>query len=561
MTVEEETIDLINDFIRETETSLEAIDESINNLKSFVYPAKESFDFEAFLNSFRNQNVNQYLDSIRSINRVVHTIKGISAFIDLTTLNNYCHKAEELTLDLSNGKLFLNEKAFKIIKSITLILNRFIEEIKTNYNDKGINVDKELVEIENCRNELKELIGNKTILFDEITGKDLGRVRESRKSLKVTIDFDKYNKLLNEFQAFAQDSLLLITNSGVGNHIINEIRSGFTEHLDGLIMSAQGRMVLSRYPRIVSDLGASLGKKINYTVIRNDAMAAPDVWDKCHNALVHIVRNAVDHGIETVEERVKKDKEAEGTIEMSIYEDFKNIYISIVDDGAGIDAEKVSKIAISKGIVSESETNKMSETEKQKLIFKPGFSTKENATEISGRGVGMDAVHKEIEINLNGHIFLESHKDIGTSILLEIPKNETLSECIVFGDEHHTYAIPVVEGIEFLECNPKFVKGILKKQKVYTEGDLELPIIDLFKHIHKNEYKNNKMDFLPIIKIGIGKNAFGIVVPKIKGHERINIDRRKSIKKTVLDEGIVFGYGLTDPITIVLDLDYISSLF
>jgi len=561
MTVEEETIELINDFIRETEQSLESIEESIINLKNHVFPISGKFDFTLLISHLRGKNIPQYLESIQSINRVVHTIKGISAFIDFKALNNYCHRAEELTLDLANGKVFLNDKAYDIIKSLPLVLNRFIEKIKETYSDKDIKVKNEITAIETCRNKLINLMGSESIHFDELSGKDMGRVRESRKNLKVTIDFEQYNRLLNKFQAFAQDTLSLINNSNVGDHIVNEIRSGLTEHLDGLIMSSQSKMTLSRYPRIVTDLGSSMNKIINLVIVRNDAMAAPDVWDKCHNALVHIVRNAVDHGIETKEEREIKDKSIDGTIEMSIYEDFKNIYIAIVDDGAGIDANKVSDIALKKGIINKEELNSLTELEKQKLIFKPGFSTKENATAISGRGVGMDAVHKEIEINLNGHIFLESFKDKGTSILLEIPKNETLSECIVFGDDNHTYAIPVVEGIEFLECNPKYVNSILKTKIIYTEGTLELPIINLFKYIHKNEYQDSSIDYMPIIKIGIGKMAYGIVVPKIKGHERINIDRRKSIKKAALDQGIVFGYGLTDPITIVLDLDYILNLF
>ncbi len=561
MTLDEETIDLINDFIRETETSLESIDESIFNLRQYVFAIPDDFEFDMFITHFRGLNVPLYLESIQSINRVVHTIKGISAFIDLNILNAYCHTAEELTLDLSNGKVFLNKDAYEIIELLPIILNRFIENIKEVYNDKEINVKKEIESIKNCRKKLILLMGKEKIHFDELSGKDMGRVRDSRKALKVTIDFDQYNKLVNQFQAFSQDSLSLINNSELASHITSEISNGFTEHLDGLIMSAQSKIILSRYPRIVTDLGSSMDKDINFLVPRNDAMAAPDVWDKCHNALVHIVRNAVDHGVESKDDRKKIGKTPDGTIEMSIYEDFKNIYISINDDGAGIDAEKVSEIALSKGIISKNELDNMTKTEKQKLIFKPGFSTKENATEVSGRGVGMDAVHKEIEINLNGKIILESSIGVGTSILLEIPKNETLSECIVFGDDKHTYAIPVVEGIEFLECNPKYVNSVLKKSTIYTEGNMELPIIDLFKHIHKDEYKDNKIDFLPIIKIGIGKNSYGIVVPRIKGHERINIDRRKNIKKAVLDEGVVFGYGLTDPITIILDLDYISNLF
>ncbi len=135
MIIDEETIDLINDFIRESEASLNAIDESILNLKQFIFNTPIDFEFGMFITHFRGLNISLYLESIQSINRVVHTIKGISAFIDLNILNAYCHKAEELTLDLSNGKIFLNKDAYKIIESLPNILNRFIEKIKEVYTN------------------------------------------------------------------------------------------------------------------------------------------------------------------------------------------------------------------------------------------------------------------------------------------------------------------------------------------------------------------------------------------------------------------------------------------
>jgi chemotaxis protein histidine kinase CheA len=172
----------------------------------------------------------------------------------------------------------------------------------------------------------------------------------------------------------------------------------------------------------------------------------------------------------------------------------------------------------------------------------------------------MDVVIKEIEDNLNGRVILNSKKDAGTSFILEIPKAETLSECIKFGDETSIYAIPVVPGIEFLECENEYVNNLLGRTAMYTKGDLTFPLVNLFVELEHEEYYDRSTQFMPIIRIGKDKDQFGIIVPKILGTERIKIDRRKSFNSLTGDSGLVFGYGLTNPVTIILDIDRIRNM-
>lgn len=333
-----------------------------------------------------------------------------------------------------------------------------------------------------------------------------------------------------------------------------------TTHFNHLIMSAQRNIVLSRYPRIVSDLSRSLKKDVKLNITNNEALARPDMWDQCHNALVHLVRNSMDHGIELPDDREKIGKSREGKIDIAIYEDFRNIYISIADDGKGINGSKLAQSAIEKGAISESEAGNMTKEEKLRLIFRPNFSTKTEVTDVSGRGVGMDAVLKAIEGSLKGKIYVESEENKGLRYLLEIPKAETMSECVLFGNEKYTYAIPIVAGVEYLECNPEFLTTALGETPIYTEGDLKLPLLNLFEAIHPLEYKKVVMDYSPIIKITSDSSCFGMVVPKIVGHERIKIDRNNTTKTASLAEDLIFGYGLTDPITVVLDVDQLVAM-
>ncbi len=553
-----EKLDLINDFVYETESSLDDLDISIKELRNFRYDV--DFEFNAYIGFIQGMDIETYIKSLESINRTVHTIKGLSLFLDLDNVNKYCHGVEELTLQLSKGIIYLDFNGFEIIEKIPMIINRFLEVIKEKYTDSSVRIDTEVAQIDKSTEDLTKNMNGKVIHLKDLQGKDFGRVRDQKKDLKVSINLDEYDDILQDFQAFSQDIVSSMTQSGQNREATQNIKRILMEHLDRLVLSARGKIVLSRYPRLVSDLSSSLGKKITFNILNNNAYARPDVWDRCHNALVHIVRNSVDHAIEPPDERIKLGKEPVGNMTMNINEDFRNIYISIEDDGKGIDGELIGGIAVGKGVINDNELKKMSELEKQRLIFSPGFSTRETASDVSGRGVGMDVVIKEIEESLNGKVILNSKKNVGTSFILEIPKAETLSECIKFGDDNHNYAIPVVPGIEFLECETKYISNLLDKTALYTKGNLKLPLVNLFIELGHKEYFQKSIEFMPIIRIGKDKDQFGIIVPKILGTERIKIDRRREFSSLIQDEGLVFGYGLTDPVTVVFDIDKIRDM-
>ncbi len=554
---DDERLDLIHDFCRETEESLDTLDTHITVIRKFIYDL--SFEITTYVNFIRGLQVEDYLGALQAVNRVVHTIKGVSAFLELEKMNTYCHKIEELTHSLTKGKIYLDQFAYEIIANLPVVLNRFVEALLSSYTDSSVSIEKEIETIENSTNELLRRLDGKIIHLDEIRGQDLGRVRDYKKELKVSIDLKTYDNRLREFQAFSQETLNILRAKGLDLDTLQRVRAGLVGHLDALILSARSNIVLSRYPRLVTDLGQSLGKNIVFKIEKNDAQARPDIWDSCHNALVHLVRNAVDHGIELPEERESTGKTPLGHINMSVTEDFRSIYVSLEDDGRGIDGDEVGEKAVEKGIIRREQLADLSQNEKQRLIFAPGFSTRSDAGQISGRGVGMDAVLKEIEGNLNGKVILNSQKGTGLNIILEIPKTETLSECILFGDENYNYAVPVVPDVQYLEINPRYVNRVMGENPVYTEGDLKLPLLNLFGYLHPGEYKDMSLDYLPVIKVGSGKTLMGIVVPAILGHERIKIDRRKVLKKVADTNGLVFGYGLTDPVTVVLDLEYLQN--
>lgn len=554
----EERNSLIGDFCRETEESLDALEQAIAALRPFVFDMH--FSMGDYVHFLHGKDLPTMLESLRVVNRLVHTVKGVSSFLDLTRVNTYCHAVEDLTIGLTRGQIYMDSATYGVIVAIPVVLNRFLEAARSLHSDESVSVEAELAEVESCREAILARMGGGGIHYDEVEGKDLGRIRDFKRDLRVNIQLATYDNLLHDYQAFSQDILQTMKASHTDMAVIQRIEKGLTEHLEQLLLASQGEIVLSRYPRLATDLAAHLGKKVGFSIRRNEAWARPDIWDRCHNALVHMVRNAVDHGIELPEERTAAGKGPEGHIVLEVYEDFRNLYLMLEDDGKGIDPQQVGKSAVEKGVIRAEQLAGMDDEEIQRLIFHSGFSTRRETSDVSGRGVGMDAVLKEIESHLNGRVHIDSKVGRGTRFTLEIPKMETLSECICFGDARYRYAIPVVADLRYLECEPQRVKPVLGGTSMYVSESGEFPLLNLFPQLHPDEYAGMSMNLLPIIQIGRGEEAMGFVVPQIYGQERIKIDRRRNLRRLTRDDGLIFGYGLTDPITMVLDLDFLKGM-
>jgi two-component system chemotaxis sensor kinase CheA len=219
--------------------------------------------------------------------------------------------------------------------------------------------------------------------------------------------------------------------------------------------------VFNKFPRMVRDLARKLGKKVEFVMDGLDTELDRTVLDEISDPLVHLVRNAVDHGIETPEERVAAGKSETGRIRLAAWREKNNIIIELEDDGKGLDVEKIKQKAIERGIVTQTEADSMSEDELKMLIFAPGFSTKDEATEISGRGVGMDVVKTTVE-RLGGSVRISSKKGVGTRIRIHLPPTVAIIKSLLVKVGYETYAIPissVVEALYVTEDNWKVIHG------------------------------------------------------------------------------------------------------
>jgi two-component system chemotaxis sensor kinase CheA len=269
-------------------------------------------------------------------------------------------------------------------------------------------------------------------------------------------------------------------------HNIPELKEA-TGTLDKSISSLQNEVmrtrmvkierVFSKFPRMVRDLSRKLEKNIDCTIEGQDTELDRTILDEISDPLVHLVRNSVDHGVESSQERIKAGKSETGQIKLSARREKNNVIIEIEDDGKGLDLELLKKKALEKGLLSQSEIENLTEDEVRMLIFVSGFSTKENVTEISGRGVGMDAVKTAVE-KLGGKVKVYSKLGEYTKVRIDLPPTVAIIKSLLIEVGPEIYAIPisnVVKALSVDSADYKYVKGT---PLLYVNNKL-IPIVEL----------------------------------------------------------------------------------
>ncbi len=227
--------------------------------------------------------------------------------------------------------------------------------------------------------------------------------------------------------------------------------------------------LFERFPKLIRDLSRTLNKRVRLEIEGGDTKLDKVIIEKIAEPMIHLIRNAVDHGIESPEERERLGKPPEGLIKIRAFQEGGNVFIEISDDGRGIDPQKIKKKALEIGLYSEEELNNMAEEEIIQIVFQPGFSTKERATELSGRGVGMDVVANTLR-NLGGEVYLYSEKSLGTTVRLSLPLTLAIRKILLFRVGSVTFGIPAESVGEVLKVNSESIKSIKGLKVLYHRG-------------------------------------------------------------------------------------------
>lgn len=481
-------------------------------------------------------------DLLHKIFRGVHTIKGTSGFIGFDHMVELTHVMEDCLNKARNGKLVITPSLMDIllegVDAITEMKDAFAGGKAVNYPVKAYASRLKAV-MENPQNVHggTAVPAEKTVSAErdqgdkkekDITKNYLGKFTEQ--TIRVDVNrLDNLMDLVGELVLSRNRLMQIISSIQANSHQFSDLTEA-AENVDFLTTEIQSavmktRMVpigriFSKFPRMVRDLAREKGKEIELILSGEDTEVDKTVSEEIGDPLVHILRNAVDHGIETPEERTRHGKPPVGTIRLQAFHEGNSIVIEISDDGRGLDTDKIKKKAIEKGLITASEADKMTDTEAYDLIFRPGFSTADKVTNISGRGVGMDVVKTHVT-KLNGIISIQSQKGKGTTFRLQLPLTLAIIQGLVIGVQEEAYIIPLSSVLEIYRINPKDVYSI-KKNNVIRIRDEVLPLIlleDLFDIPKKIMGFENRY----VVVVGLANLRAGIVVDQLIGQKEIVI--------------------------------------
>lgn len=308
------------------------------------------------------------------------------------------------------------------------------------------------------------------------------------------------------------------------------------------------KKVFAKLPRMVRDLSQKLNKQVHLEMRGEETELDKSVADEIGDPLVHLVRNAIDHGIETPAERQAKGKPAGGQLTIAASQEGNSIVIRINDDGRGIQVEKIKAKALAKGLISEAELATMEHREVLNLIFLPGFSTAEQVTDVSGRGVGMDVVRTNIR-KINGSVELESEPGKGSQIIIKLPLTIAIIQALMVEVERSIFAIPLSTVIEAVRISRSEIKTINGREVLHLR-DRVLPLIRLAQEFDIPTDADRERFY--VVVAALGDRRVGMVVDELRSQEEVVIKSIWDYLETVKG---VSGATITGEGKVVLILD------
>ncbi len=351
-------------------------------------------------------------------------------------------------------------------------------------------------------------------------------VKNNNASKTIRVNIERLDILMNLFEELVIDRGRLQSISMELNH--NELNdtvermtrvSGDLQNIILNMRMVPVETVFNRFPKMVRQLSRDLKKKINLEIIGAETELDRTVIDEIGDPLVHLIRNALDHGIESPEERLTAGKPETGSVELRAYHSGNHVFIEIEDDGAGIDRERVLQKAISKGVVTEEASHSMTDNQINELILASGFSTAEVISDVSGRGVGLDVVKSTIE-SLGGSISIESEHGKGSLFSIQLPLTLSIISVMLVEIEKEVYAVPLSSIIETSIIKRSDILNAHNQKVIDFRGKVvPLVFLDEIFEVPRDDYEDD--GFLSVVLVRKGDRIAGLVVDSFIGQQEI----------------------------------------
>ncbi len=375
----------------------------------------------------------------------------------------------------------------------------------------------------------------------------------------VRVDIEKLDVLMN-----LVSELIIAKNSIVSSSTMEESsrNSTFTEQIEYLesittqlhesvmkVRMVPIESVVSKFPRMIRDMQKTLGKKMDLHMSGEETELDRTVVDEIGDPLMHLLRNSADHGLESAEVRKERGKPETGNIYLDAYQDGNNVVIEVRDDGNGIDVAKVRDKAIQRGTITPEQAENMTDKEIIDLLFLPSFSTKEQVSEISGRGVGLDVVKSKIEA-LSGEVEVKSKLGEGSTWTVRLPLTLAIIQAlmVVVGNEKYAISLGSIQTIE--DVKPQDVKLVQAKEVIQLRGSV-IPLIRLSNVVETESTKTSE-DNLVVVIVKKGDRLAGLVVDELIGQQEIVI---KSLGKYISKCKFISGATILGDGDVALILD------
>ena len=560
MPIDCEDQELLEGFLTETTELLEKLDDDLVALE------KSSDD----------------ADLLNRIFRSIHTVKGASSFLGFDLLVRVTHKTEDVLNRLRKGELLLTPEIMDVVLEATDLVKTLVADIKAGEivdRDIDTTVNKLIPLLSEQPAAVKVVVPSAAVepsaspqptatpeesaaapkeeptaaappamppapprpalepskkpappksadkggddLSDNTTVRvDVKRLDDLMNQVgELVLERNRMIQLNQDLQGGTADMVLFGEEFGKLAKRMNFVTSELQMQVLKMRMIPVEK-VFKKFPRIVRSLARDLGKEVDLKIFGEETELDRSVVDEIGDPLIHLIRNAMDHGLETPDERIAAGKPGTGTLVLAAVHEGNSIIISIKDDGRGIDTERVGRKAIEKGLITEDQLTAMSQREMFDLIFLPGFSTKDKASDLSGRGVGMDVVKTNIK-KLNGLIEIKSEKGLGSEFILRLPLTLAIIQSLLVEVEGEIYSIPLASVLETLRVDQREFH-VIGGQEVLKLRDMVLPLIRL-EQVFRVQRRYDQDNFCYVVVIGAADKRVGLVVTRLVGQQEVAI--------------------------------------
>lgn len=429
---------------------------------------------------------------------------------------------EDEKFDFDFSMLIISDKSLEEIKKIISNVSEIKEVVIENYeipSDANVvsSVQKEEKEPEKEETKKKKTTPAKT-------GKPVA-------NRSVRVDIEKLDVLMNLVSELiiAKNGLVSVSNqedSKTSMQSFNEqieYLERITTNLHESVMKVRMvpiESVVNRFPRMIRDLSKKLGKEMELIMTGEDTELDRTVIDEIGDPLMHMLRNSADHGLEPTIDRLKLGKPQVGTIQLNAYQDGNNVTIEVIDDGAGIDVEKVKETALKKGTITEEQAEMMTEKEAIDLLFHPAFSTSEKITDVSGRGVGLDVVKNKIE-GLGGDVEVSTKLGEGTKFIVRLPLTLAIIQALMVEVRQEKYAIPLNSIVTIEDVATNDIKYVQQKEVINLRGTV-IPLVRL-DEVLDCPPRDEEPENLVVVIVKKGDKQTGLVIDNLLGQQEIVI--------------------------------------